>query len=231
MTSIAENLGAVHARVADACRRAGRDPASVGLVCVTKTVEPDAIRAAHAAGARDFGENYAQHLRDKAGALEDLGELRWHFIGALQRNKVKYVVGQARLIHSVDSTELLAALERRAASLGVIQPLLLELNLGGEASKSGASEAQLPLLLDALASCPHCRCTGLMTMPPAFDDPETARPIFARLRELLHGQRSVPRPNVDLRELSMGMSGDFEAGIAEGATLIRVGTAIFGARD
>jgi PLP dependent protein len=230
MSPIAENLSEVQARIAEACRRAGRDPASVGLVCVTKTVEPDSIRDAYAAGARDFGENYAQHLRDKAGELEDLSDLRWHFIGSLQRNKVKYVVGRARLIHSVDSTELLAALEQRAAGLGVTQPLLLELNLGGEASKSGAGEARLPLLLDALASCPHCRCTGLMTMPPAFDDPESARPIFARLRELLDAHRAVPRPNVELRELSMGMSGDFEAAIAEGATLVRVGTAIFGER-
>lgn len=229
---IAQRLAEVQRRIAAACRRAGRDPAEITLVCVTKTVGPEAIREAFAAGARDFGENYGQELRDKAAALADLGpELRWHFIGALQRNKVKYVVGRARLIHSADSRELLEELERRAAAQGLVQDLLLELNLGGEESKSGAREEDLPALLDACAASPHLRCGGLMAMPPFFDEPDRARPLFARLRELRDRERERARPGVDLRHLSIGMSGDFEAAIEEGATLVRVGTAIFGARD
>jgi pyridoxal phosphate enzyme (YggS family) len=230
MSTIAENLAGVRARIEQACREAGRDPASVTLVCVTKTVAPEAIRLAYQAGARDFGENYAQDLRDKATALQDLKELRWHFIGGLQRNKVKYVVGRASLVHSVDSLELLQAIEQRAARLGLTQPLLLEVNLGGEASKSGVGEEELPALLDALSGCPHCVCQGLMTMPPLFDEPEAARPYFARLRRLLSAEASRRRPDLDLRHLSMGMSGDFEVAVAEGATLVRVGTAIFGPR-
>ena len=231
MAEVARNLGAVRRRIEESCRRAGRDPAAVTLLCVTKTVGTDAIRAAYQSGARDFGENYAQDLRDKAAALEDLRDLRWHFIGTLQRNKVKYVVGRARLIHSVGSLELLRAVEQRAAALGVTQPMLVEVNLGGEATKSGVAENELPALLDGLHSCPHCRCQGLMTMPPFYDDPEAARPIFARLRDLSLAQAALPRPGVALEQLSMGMSGDLEVAIAEGATLVRVGTAIFGARS
>lgn len=228
---ISGRLAEVQRRIAAACRRARRDPAEVALVSVTKTVAPQAIREAFVAGARDFGENYGQELRDKAAALADLGpELRWHFIGALQRNKAKYVVGRVRLIHSVDSRALLEEIERRAAAQGLVQELLLELNLEGEESKSGAREEELPALLDACAASPHLRCLGLMTMPPFFDEPDRARPTFARLRELRDREQARARPGVDLRHLSMGMSGDFEAAIEEGATLVRVGTAIFGAR-
>jgi len=214
--------------MARACERAGRSPEEVTLVCVSKTVRADAVRAAYEAGARDFGENYGQELRDKASALADLPGVRWHFIGGLQRNKVKYT-SAARLIHSIDSAELVAEVERRAAAAGRVQEVLVQLNLAGEETKSGIGEPELEDLLAAFATCRSCRCVGLMTMPPFFDDPERARPIFARLREL-RDRHAAPRPGVDLRHLSMGMSGDFEVAIEEGATLIRVGTAIFGER-
>jgi PLP dependent protein len=227
---ISGRLAEVRDRVAAACARSGRSLDAITLVCVTKTVGADAIRAAHAAGARNFGENYGQELRDKAAALADLPDLRWHFIGALQRNKVKYAVGRTRLIHSVDSAALLEAIDRRAADLGLVQEILVELNLSDEASKSGIPEEALPALLQTLGRLPACRCVGLMTMPPFFDDPERARPLFARLRHLALEHAGRPLPGVELRHLSMGMSGDFEVAIEEGATLIRVGTAIFGAR-
>jgi PLP dependent protein len=225
---IAANLATVHAAIERACQRAQRRVEEVTLVCVTKTVDDVAIRAAHEAGARDFGENYGQELRDKAAALADLPDLRWHFIGALQRNKVRYVAGQTRLIHSVGDAPLVAEIDRRAASGDRIQEVLVQLNLAGEETKSGVAEEELGALLDAFAPCQHCRCVGLMTMPPFFDDPERARPLFSRLRALRDA--AVPRPNVELRQLSMGMSGDFEVAIEEGATLIRVGTAVFGKR-
>jgi len=224
----AERLARVQESMASACLRAGRRLEEVTLVCVSKTVGAEAVRAAYEAGARDFGENYGQELRDKAGALADLPDLRWHFIGGLQRNKVKYT-SAAHLIHSIDSAELVAEVERRAAAAGRVQEVLVQLNLAGEETKSGIAEAALEELLAAFAACGSCRCVGLMTMPPFFDDPARARPLFARLRELreLH---AAPRPGVELRHLSMGMSGDFEVAIEEGATLIRVGTAIFGER-
>jgi PLP dependent protein len=228
--TIARNLARVQERIAHACQRAGRATDEVTLVCVSKTVEADAVRAAHAAGARDFGENYGQELRDKAATLADLGEMSWHFIGALQRNKVKYAVGVAALIHSVDSEALLEEIDRRARSAGITQDVLIQLNLAGEVTKSGIDEGELPVILESLGRYPACRCVGLMTMPPFFDEPDRARPIFTRLRALRDEQARRALPNVELNHLSMGMSGDFEAAIEEGATLVRVGTAIFGAR-
>jgi len=228
--TITQHLTGLRLRIEAACCRAGRSSSDVTLVCVSKFVSLDAIRAAYQAGARDFGENYGQDLRDKAAALADLDEIRWHFIGGLQRNKVKYVAGRTQLIHSVDSEELLDEIHRRAEAEGKVQEVLIQLNLAGEETKSGIREDQLPGILDTVASCPACRCVGLMTMPPFFDDPEACRPLFARLRALREHHGSPQRPGVELRHLSMGMSGDFEVAIEEGATLIRVGTAIFGDR-
>jgi hypothetical protein len=230
MSSLAERLQGIQDRIARACGDAGRDPGEVTLVCVSKTVSAEAIREAYQAGARDFGENYGQHLRDKARELADLPDLRWHFIGALQRNKVKYAAGKVALVHSVDSAELIEEVQRRAAAAGRTQAVLVQLNLSGERTKSGAPEAELEGLLDRFAGCSHCACAGLMTMPPFFDDPQRARPLFARLRELRDRAAATPRPNVELRQLSMGMSGDFEVAVEEGATIVRVGTAIFGER-
>jgi PLP dependent protein len=230
LEALSRRLGGVQQRIADACRRAGRDPDEVTLVCVTKTLGSDRVRLAHAAGARDFGENYAQELRDKARELAAL-EPRWHFIGPLQRNKVKYAVGTAVLIHTLGRAETIEAVDKRAASAGIVQEGLVQLNLSGEATKSGAAEGELEALLVAFEGCTHLRCAGLMTMPPFFDDPQLARPIFAALRQLRDRAAATARTNVDLHHLSMGMSGDFEVAVEEGATLVRVGTAIMGPRN
>jgi hypothetical protein len=227
---LAERLGAVRERIARAARRAGRDPADVVLCAVSKTHPPAAIRAAHAAGQRVFGENYAQELRDKAAALADLKDLAWHYIGPLQRNKVKYVVGTAMLMHSVDSERLLDEIARRAAQAGVTLPCLVEVNVAGEAQKSGVDPGGLPALLDAFAGHPGVVGVGLMTIPPFTEDPEEARPHFRALRALRDAEAVGPRHHVSLHHLSMGMSLDFEVAIEEGATIVRIGTAIFGER-
>jgi pyridoxal phosphate enzyme (YggS family) len=203
----------------------------VKLVAVSKTKPPEAIREAYASGQRAFGENYAQELRDKRAALaQDLTlphPPEWHYIGPLQSNKVKYVAGQVALAHTVDSTDLLEAIEAR----GVAQACLVQVNVAGEAQKRGIAPADLPALLDRFATMSHVTCDGLMVIPPFTENPDDARPHFATLRALREREAAIARPHVDLRELSMGMSGDLEAAIAEGATIVRVGTAIFGARQ
>ncbi|MCA9718470.1 MAG: YggS family pyridoxal phosphate-dependent enzyme [Myxococcales bacterium] len=219
------------ARVAAATAR--RVPEAQGappprLIGVSKRHSLDAIRELRAAGLRDFGENYAQEFQGKHAALAGDDELRWHFIGALQTNKVKLVVGHA-LIHTVDRARLLDAIERRARALGVTQRVLVELQLAPEEGKAGLRADELPALLDRFAACERVRCCGLMIIPPP-GEPEETRPYFAELRRLRDRLAGTPRANVELRELSMGMSADFEIAIEEGATLIRVGTALFGSR-
>lgn len=224
---IPQRLAAVKRTIDDAAAKAGRPPGSVRLVAVSKHKPAEAIRAAYAAGQRDFGENYAQELAEKAEALRDLPDLVWHFIGQLQRNKVKAIVPHARCVHAVDRAELAIEIDKRAAAAGRPIDVLIEVNLAGEASKGGCAPADLGALLAALAPLAHVRVVGLMTIPPAEDDPEQTRPRFAALRALrdAHGGAAA------LPELSMGMSHDFPIAIAEGATLVRVGTAIFGARS
>jgi PLP dependent protein len=224
---IATNLATVRARIAAAERAAGRPPGSVRLVAVSKKMTVDDVRAALAAGQRIFGESYGQELRDKRAALDhEAAPPEWHFIGPLQSNKVKYVAGQAALIHAVDSPALLEAIEARGAP----QACLVQVNVAGEAQKRGVSPFDLPALLDRFASLRLTRCAGLMLIPPLGARPEDARPHFAGLRALRDRESARVRSNVELQELSMGMSGDVEIAIAEGATLVRVGTAIFGGR-
>jgi pyridoxal phosphate enzyme (YggS family) len=229
--AIADGLAQVRERIAAAERAAGRTPGSVRLLAVSKKMTADDVRAALAAGQRAFGENYAQELRDKRAALaQDLTlphPPEWHYIGPLQSNKVKYVAGQVALAHTVDSTDLLEAIEAR----GVAQACLVQVNVAGEAQKRGIAPADLPALLDRFATMSHVTCAGLMVIPPFTENPDDARPHFATLRALREREAAIARPHVDLRELSMGMSGDLEAAIAEGATIVRVGTAIFGARQ
>jgi hypothetical protein len=223
--SVAEGLARVRERIAAAAREASRPAESVALLAVSKGQEASRIREAYAAGQRQFGENYAQELVAKASALADLADIEWHFIGHLQRNKVKDVVPRARLIETVDRIDLAREIDKRAA--GPIA-VLIEVNVGGEAQKSGCAPGDLPALRRAIAELPNLELRGLMTVPPAVDDAADARPFFARLREAAGELRALgldPGPT-----LSMGMSSDFEAAIAEGATLVRVGTAIFGAR-
>jgi pyridoxal phosphate enzyme (YggS family) len=221
--------------VRQAERAAARSPDSVRLLAVSKTMPAEDVAAALAAGQRDFGENYAQELRDKRGAVAALAagaDVRWHYIGPLQSNKVKYVAGKVALVHTLDTPELLAEMERRIAASGepTIQQCLVQVNVAGEAQKRGLAPAALPALLDRFAEMPHLRCVGLMLIPPLVDDPDAGRPHFASLRRLRDQEAARARPHVALDELSMGMSHDFEVAIAEGATLVRVGTAIFGAR-
>jgi pyridoxal phosphate enzyme (YggS family) len=224
---IADGLADVRARIAAAERAAGRTPGSVRLLAVSKKMTADDVRAAIAAGQRAFGENYAQELRDKRAALTaEATPPEWHYIGPLQSNKVKYVAGQVALIHTVDSAALLEAIAARGAP----QACLVQVNVAGEAQKRGLPPADLPALLDRFAALPNVTCAGLMLIPPLTENPDDARPHFAALRALRDREAAIARPNVDLRELSMGMSGDLEAAIAEGATIVRVGTAIFGAR-
>jgi pyridoxal phosphate enzyme (YggS family) len=220
---IAANLARVRARIAAAASAAGRAPASIQLLAVSKKMPADDVRAAIAAGQRSFGENYAQELRDKSALLAgDSTAPEWHFIGPLQSNKVKYVAGRVALVHSVDSGTLLDAIEARGAP----QACLIQVNVAGEESKKGVAPTELPALLDRFAAMNNVRCRGLMLIPPRGD----ARPHFAALRALRDREAAVTRPNVDLRELSMGMTEDLEVAIAEGATIVRVGTAIFGPR-
>ncbi|MFI5331547.1 MAG: YggS family pyridoxal phosphate-dependent enzyme [Desulfobaccales bacterium] len=225
MSQIAQNLEEVRRRMAAAARRAGRDPGQVRLVAVSKTVPVELIRQAVAAGQRLFGENYLQEAR---GKIEALGEAAsWHFIGHLQSNKAKAAVNRFELIHGVDRLKLARALDAAAASAGTIQKILMQVNLAGEASKSGTSPEAAAELQREISQLPHLRLVGLMTMPP-FLDPEAVRPYFRALRELRDGLQDLG--GTPLPELSMGMSGDFEVAIEEGATLVRVGTAIFGSR-
>jgi len=223
---IPARLSAVHRTIDEACERAGRARGSVLLVAVSKGKPAEMIRAAYAAGQRDFGENYVQELEAKAEALRDLSGVRWHAIGQLQRNKAKQVVRRAQVIHAVDREELAAELGRRAVAAGVSVDALVEVNISGEASKGGCTPGALGVLLAAMRGIAGLKVRGLMTIPPASEDPEAARPVFAALRALRdqHGGASA------LPELSMGMTHDYPIAVEEGATMVRVGTAIFGAR-
>jgi PLP dependent protein len=233
---IAANLDKVRERVDKALIAVKRSSQGMCLLAVSKTVPPEDIAAALAAGQRDFAENYAQEFRDKhravASLVADRGlpEPRWHFIGPLQTNKVKYVAGKVVLVHSAGSAEALAEIDRKAGSAAVVQDCLVQVNVAGESQKSGIVPAKLPAMLDEFASLSHVRCTGLMLIPPYDEDAERSRPHFAALRRLRDQHRPGGRPHVVLAELSMGMSHDLEVAISEGATIVRVGTAIFGAR-
>jgi hypothetical protein len=221
MTTIADNWAAVRARVAAACERAGRDPSEVTIVAVSKMHSAAAVREAAAAGATDFGENYAQELAAKRGDCP--ADVRWHFIGRLQRNKAKLVAGQVALVHAVDSVELAAELGKRAAP--VVQPILLAVNVAGEDTKGGIAPVAAETVARAIAATAGVRFDGLMTMPPPGLDPVPHFRALAELRTRLADALGTP-----LAVLSMGMSGDFEAAIACGSTHVRIGTAIFGIR-
>jgi pyridoxal phosphate enzyme (YggS family) len=226
---IVTNLNRVRERIAGAASRSGRPPESVQLVAVSKTVGPQPIREAVAAGVTVLGENYVQEARDKTAALSDVA-VSWHFIGHLQTNKAKYAVKIFDLIHSVDSLKLAAELDRQAEKAGKVQRILIQVNLAGEASKSGVSEAQAPVLASEASGLKHVAVEGLMTMPPYFNAPERVRPYFRALCALRERIAAMQIPGVQMKELSMGMTGDFEVAVEEGATLVRVGTAIFGER-
>jgi len=216
--SVQDRLAEVRERVAQAASRAGRDPSSITLIAVTKVFPATAIREAHEAGVRDFGENYVQEFESKEPEIRDLVGARFHLIGHLQSNKARKAAELFQMIQTVDSARLARRLDESGRPLDV----MLEVKLSAEQAKHGADPADLPGLVEAVRASKHLRLAGLMTMPPWSDDPEPSRPYFRRLRELA-AQFSLPH-------LSMGMSHDFEVAIEEGATFIRVGTALFGKR-
>ena len=227
MATIGFNMQAVRQRVADAARACGRDPAAVGLIAVSKTFGADAVAAAHACGQRVFGENYVQEAVDKIVALASLG-LEWHFIGPIQSNKTRQIAENFAWVHSVDRAKIAERLS--AARPDALAPLqvCIQINIGDENTKSGVAPADALALARAIAALPRLKLRGLMTIPPASDDPAQQRRYFAELRKL---KEQLATAGVALDTLSMGMSADLEAAIAEGATLVRVGTAIFGQRQ
>lgn len=228
-SDIASQLAEVRQRIADAAISVGRDPSSVRLIAVSKTFPIEAILEAFAAGQRDFGENKVQEGLQKFATSADL-PIRWHLLGHLQTNKARKAASAFAMIQSVDSVELLQKLDRAAAESGHTPELLIQVDLAGETTKFGAPPDEVPRLFDAAAACRAANVVGLMTLPPIPDTPEEARPWFRRLRDLRDGWLASGVPAPMLRELSMGMSGDFEVAIQEGATMVRVGTAIFGSR-
>ena len=226
--SIADNFRTVTSRIASATKRAGRDPSSVRLIVVTKTVDVEIIRHVVAAGALALGENRVQEAKEK---IEKLGNIaRWHLIGRLQTNKAKYAVKLFDLIHSVDSLELAKELDKQAAKTGKVQDVLIEVSIAGEAAKAGVAMQDVITLAREAAKLKNISIKGLMTMPPYSENPEDSRPFFRKLRDLAETMIKEGMPSVSMKELSMGMSGDFEVAIEEGATMVRVGTAIFGER-
>jgi pyridoxal phosphate enzyme (YggS family) len=226
---LATRIAAVRQRMAQAAARARRDPSEVLLVAISKTRSAEYVRAAAGAGQRDFGENKVQEALEKIASSRDL-PVRWHLVGHLQSNKVRKAASPFHAIHSVDRVELLAQLDRTASELGTAPRILVQVDLAGEETKHGVSPELLPELLAAAARCTALQLRGLMLLPPYFDDAEEARPYFRRLRLLRDDLLARALLPSSARELSMGMSHDFEVAIEEGATIIRVGTAIFGPR-
>ncbi len=226
--TIAGNLKHINARIAEAAVNAGRDPSVVRLVAVSKTKPAAAVNEAARAGQLLFGENYVQELVGKAAEVRE--PVEWHFIGHLQSNKVRQLAGLVTMIHSVDRLSLAQEIDRQWGKLGLVCDVLLEVNIACEESKCGTTSADVFDLVRQVAELPHVRIRGLMAMPPFFDDQEGARPYFRELRRIADEIAALAIPHVEMTELSMGMSGDFEVAIAEGATLVRVGSAIFGQR-
>lgn len=228
MGSIADNLARVREKMHESALRAGRNPEEVRLVAVTKTVGVPAIREAIAAGVDLCGENYLQEARGKVAEISEAVE--WHFVGRLQTNKARQAVSLFSLVHSLDSLDLARALDRHAVAANRTIDVLLQVNIAGEATKAGVRQHDLDQVLEEVSLLKGVQVRGLMTMPPFFSDPERARPLFRTLRKLRDRLGAGRSFGLSLKELSMGMSGDFETAIEEGATMVRIGTAIFGVR-
>jgi pyridoxal phosphate enzyme (YggS family) len=227
---VARNLAQIQERIARACSRAGRRPEQVKLIAISKTVPAERISEAYAAGIRDFGENRVQEAAAKRPALSDL-TATWHMVGHLQSNKARLARELFHWVHSLDSVKLARKLNETPTSGGEKLPVLIEVNLGGEISKSGVREEGVVQLAQEVSCFEGLELCGLMTLPPFFEDPEGTRPFFRHLRELARKVEAERLPNVSMRELSMGMTHDFEVAIEEGATMVRVGTGIFGPRE
>lgn len=226
---VVENLRTVEEKVRKACERAGRDPKEVTLIAVSKTKPIEMVQEAYDAGKRDFGENKAQEMKQKYEVMPK--DIRWHFIGHLQTNKIKYLLGRTCLIHSVDSLHLAQAIEAECVKRNQEVDILIEVNVAQEATKFGLKLEETLALVREAAKLPHLHVQGLMTIAPYVEDPEQNRPIFASLRKLSVDIAAKNIDNVHMNVLSMGMTGDYEVAIEEGATMVRVGTGIFGQRD
>ena len=226
---IAENLKQVHENIVKACEAAGRDPKEVTLIAVSKTKPAEMLREAYDAGERVFGENKVQEIMDKYEQLP--ADIHWHMIGHLQRNKVKYIVDKVSMIHSVDSLRLAQAIEQEAAKKDVCVPILIEVNVAEEESKFGLKMEEVVPLLEEISTYSHIQVQGLMTIAPFVDDPEENREVFRKLRKLSVDIDKKNINNITMRVLSMGMTGDYEVAVQEGATMVRVGTGIFGERN
>ena len=225
---INDNLAHVKERVKAACMRSGRNPDDVTILAVSKTKPAEDIMALYEAGQRDFGENYVQELREKHEKLPS--DIRWHMIGHLQRNKVKYIADFIEMIHSVDSAALALTIEKEAAKHDRVIPVLIEVNVAGEESKYGVTPDEVPELARVIGDLPHVSLRGLMTSAPLVQDPEEDRAVFRKLAQLGVDMNLENDNNVKVDVLSMGMSNDFEVAVEEGSTCVRVGTVIFGAR-
>jgi hypothetical protein len=222
--NLRQNIELVKKRIANAALRSGRKPEDITLVAVSKTVDTETVRQASLLGLNDFGENRPQALKMK---METLPHLKWHLIGRLQTNKVKDIVGRACMIHSLDRWNLAEEINRRGQNLGQKIPVLLEINVAGEKEKAGLKPLDVELFLDAMPQLKYLHLMGLMTMAPLTDNPEKTRPIFRELYQIRQKYQNRHYENVNLLHLSMGMSQDYEVAIEEGATIVRVGTAIF----
>ena len=230
MVDVRQNVERIRERIASACAKSGRRPEDVTLVAVSKTIAPELIRQAYEAGIRHFGENRVQEAASKRGALSDL-TAEWHLIGHLQSNKAKPARELFHWVHSVDSLKLAQKLHQAATCEGDRLQVLIQVHLGGEESKSGVAETELEPLIDSIQALETLELRGLMAIPPFYENPEDVRPHFARLRELAHKVSTRGLSRGSLEHLSMGMTHDFEVAIEEGATMVRVGTGIFGARE
>lgn len=228
MADIADNYTRIRAQVSEVAHRCGRQPQEITIVCAAKTKGPEAVRAALSAGATDIGENYVQEARDKIALVPE--PACWHLIGHLQRNKAKEAVRLFTLIHSLDNVALAQELHRHGQKLGVIVRVLIEVNLGGEPTKNGVRPDGLEQLLTAITPLSALRVEGFMTIPPPGAEAEASRPYFRTLARLREQYGRYPRTNIELRELSMGMTDDYAVAIEEGATIVRIGRAIFGER-
>lgn len=224
-----DNLIQVEQNIEEACRRAGRDRSEVTLIAVSKTKPVETLQEAYDLGVRVFGENKVQEMADKYEVLPK--DIRWHLIGHLQRNKVKYIIDKAVLIHSVDSLRLAQTIEKEAKKHNLTAHILIEVNVAREESKFGIFPEDLEALVDEIAKLPHIQVDGLMTIAPFVSDPEENRPVFRELRKLSVDISAKKVDNVNMSVLSMGMTNDYQVAIEEGATMVRVGTGIFGARN
>ncbi len=226
---ITENLEQVRKNIDEACRMAGRDPKEVTLIAVSKTKPVSMLKEAYDAGARCFGENKVQEIMDKHPQLPE--DIQWHMIGHLQRNKVKYIVDKVSMIHSVDSLRLAQTIEQEAAKHNVCVPVLLEVNVAQEESKFGLKMDKVLPLIETIADFPHIKVQGLMTIAPYVENAEDNRDFFRQLKKLSVDIEAKNINNVSMSVLSMGMTGDYQGAVQEGATMVRVGTGIFGERN